>query len=178
MEFLRLGTDVRISDRAAIYNPEKISIGDLSRIDDFCVISGKITIGRNVHIAVFVNLAGGEKGIEIRDFAGISYASQVFSQSDDFTGQALTGSTVPARYTDVLKAEVVIGRHVIIGAGSIVLPGVTVADGCAVGAHSTIISSTEPWGIYAGTPGRLLRKRSQDLLLLEKEYLGQSVNRR
>jgi UDP-3-O-[3-hydroxymyristoyl] glucosamine N-acyltransferase len=104
--FAHLGAEVKVSTRAVIYNPERTAIGDYSRIDDFCVLSGKVTLGRNVHIAVFVNLAGAEAGITVSDFAGISYASQVFAQSDDYTGVALTGPTVPVRYTKVSKAPV------------------------------------------------------------------------
>src|ERR1700722_7471955 len=155
--FSRVGRDVRISDRTSIYEPEKISIGDFSRIDDFCLVSGNVTIGRNVHIAAFVNLAGGAAGIPLNDFSGVSYGSQLFTNSDDYSGETLTGPTVPQRYTKVYKAPIVLGRHVILGAGTIIFPGVTVAEGCAVGAHSTIRSSTQPWGIYVGTPARLLR---------------------
>ena len=59
MGFKYLGRNVRISDRAAIHNLDQIEIGHNSRVDDFCVISGKVKIGRNVHIAVFCNVAGG-----------------------------------------------------------------------------------------------------------------------
>ena len=172
--FNSLGTGVKISTRAVIYDAERISIGDCSRIDDFCVLSGKLTIGRNVHIAVFVNLAGGETGIVLRDFCGISYGSHIFTQSDDYTGGHLTGPTLPARYTKVFKSPVTIGRHTIVGAGSVILPGVTVEDGCSIGAHSTVIASTEPWGIYVGSPARFLRERRKDLLALEAEYLCES----
>ena len=54
MQFKALGSNVCISDKASIYNADQIELGDNSRIDDFCVISGKVSIGRNVHIAVFV----------------------------------------------------------------------------------------------------------------------------
>ncbi len=178
MGFAHIGADVRISDRAIIYDAHKISIGDHSRIDDLCVVSGKVKIGRNVHIAVFVNLAGGKGGITVRDFAGISYGSNIFSQSDDYSGGALTGPTVPACYTNVASAPVVIGRHVIVGAGCIVLPGVKIADGCAIGAGSTVISSTQPWGIYVGTPAARLRERGQELLRLERQYLAESNSNR
>ena len=40
MGFKRLGKNVKISDKASIYNADQIEIGDNSRIDDFCVISG------------------------------------------------------------------------------------------------------------------------------------------
>jgi UDP-3-O-[3-hydroxymyristoyl] glucosamine N-acyltransferase len=50
MGFRFLGTNVRISDKAAIYNAEQVEIGDYSRIDDFCIISGRVVIGRYCHI--------------------------------------------------------------------------------------------------------------------------------
>lgn len=49
--FKHLARNMRISDRASIYNTEQIEIGGYSRTDDFFVISGKITFGRYVHIA-------------------------------------------------------------------------------------------------------------------------------
>jgi len=98
MGFKSIGKNVRISDRAAIYNANEIEIGDNSRIDDFCVISGRIKIGRNVHFAVFCNVAGGSEGITFSDFSGLAYGCHVFSQSDDYTGGTLTNPTVPAKY--------------------------------------------------------------------------------
>ena len=61
--FKKLGKNIKVSDKASIYNPELIELGDYSRIDDFCVISGKINIGRFVHVAPQCLLAGGEEGI-------------------------------------------------------------------------------------------------------------------
>lgn len=66
--FRKLGKNIKISDKAAIYNADQIEIGDHSRIDDFCVLSGRISIGRNVHIAVYCNVAGGTEGIILEDF--------------------------------------------------------------------------------------------------------------
>ncbi|RYF12975.1 MAG: acyltransferase, partial [Oxalobacteraceae bacterium] len=77
--FRHVGRDVRISDRASIYEPERICIGDFSRIDDFCCISGQVTIGRNVHIALGCNVAGGESGITFEDFSGLAYGCHVFA---------------------------------------------------------------------------------------------------
>lgn len=101
--FKSLGDNVRISDKAAIYNPNQIEIGHNSRIDDFCVVSGKVTIGRNVHIAVFCNIAGGSEGIFFDDFSGLAYGCHVFSQSDDYSGRTLTNPTVPTEYKSETK---------------------------------------------------------------------------
>ena len=175
MNFKALGRNVRISDKASIYDAGQIEIGDYSRIDDFCVISGRVKIGRNVHIAVFSNVAGGEKGVILEDFSGLAYGCQVFSQSDDYSGHTMTNPTVPDRYKNELKSMVVIGRHSIIGTNTIVLPGVVVAEGTAVGAQSMVTKSTQPWSIYMGYPAKRLKARSRDLLGLETEYLGQEA---
>ena len=57
----------------------------------------------------------------------------------------------------------------IIGTGSTLLPGVTLGEGCSVGAMSLINKSLPAWGIYAGIPARLLRPRSRKLLELSRE---------
>ena len=56
--FKSIGKNVKISDKASIYNFDKMEIGDNSRIDDFCVISGSVKIGSNVHITPFCLVAG------------------------------------------------------------------------------------------------------------------------
>jgi 2,3,4,5-tetrahydropyridine-2-carboxylate N-succinyltransferase len=58
LNFKHIGKNVKISDKASIYNFEQISINDNSRIDDFCVVSGKIKIGKNVHISGGVGIGG------------------------------------------------------------------------------------------------------------------------
>ena len=171
MKFKFLGKNVQISDKASIYNPEQIEIDNQSRIDDFCVISGKVKIGRNVHIAVFCNVAGGEKGIVFEDFSGLAYGCQVFTQSDDYSGRTLTNPTVPDRFKQEIKKSIRIGRHSIVGTNSLVLPGVELGEGTAIGAQSMVTKSTEGWSIYIGSPARRIKARSRDLLNLEADYL-------
>ncbi len=170
--FKSVGSGVLISDKASIYNADQIEIGDNSRIDDFCLISGKVSIGRNVHIAAFCNLAGGEKGITLDDFAGLAYGCHVFTQSDDYSGKTMTNPTVPDKYKSETKEAIHIGKHSIVGTNSLIFPGVTLAEGTAVGALSAVTKPTEEWCIYVGNPAKRLRARKRDLLALEKEYLS------
>ncbi|BCG64775.1 MAG: dTDP-4-amino-4,6-dideoxygalactose transaminase [Methyloprofundus sp.] len=172
MHFKTLGHNVRISDKASIHNASQIELGDNSRIDDFCVISGKVSLGRNVHIAVFCNVAGGDKGIVFEDFSGLAYGCHVFTQSDDYTGRTLTNPTVPEKYKREAKKAIVIGRHSIVGTNSLIFPGVVLAEGTAVGALSMITKSTEEWSVYVGNPAKRVKARKRDLLQLEKEYLA------
>lgn len=166
-----LGRDVCISDKAVIYNADQLEIGDHSRIDDFCVVSGKVRIGRNVHIAVFCNVAGGSEGIVFEDFSGLAYGCHVFTQSDDYSGRTLTNPTVPARYKCETKKPIYIGRHSIVGTNSLIFPGVTLAEGTSVGALSMVTKSTQEWSVYFGIPARRIKARRRDLLDLEHQYL-------
>ncbi len=173
MGFKWLGANVRISEKAAIYNPEEVEIGNNSRIDDFCVISGKVSIGRNVHIAVFCNVAGGEKGITFEDFSGLAYGCHAFTQSDDYGGRTLTNPTVPDKYKREIKKAIVVGRHSIVGTSSLILPGVVLAEGTSIGALSMVTKSTEEWSIYFGSPAKRIKTRKRDLLKLEEELLAE-----
>ncbi len=173
MGFKKLGVNIKISNKASIYNCDQIEIGDNTRIDDFCVVSGKVSFGRNVHVAIFCNVAGGEKGIEFGDFSGLAYGCHVFTQSDDYSGATLTNPTVPSKYKQETKKSIVIGRHCIIGTMSVILPGVKLAEGCSVGAMSLVRKSTLPWGIYVGNPAKRLMERKRDLLELESMYINE-----
>lgn len=171
MGFKKVGINVKISTKCSIYNPERITLGDNSRVDDFCLLSGEIVIGRNVHIAAFCNVAGGELGITFCDYSGLAYGCHVFTQSDDYSGKAMTNPTVPEEFKNVAHKEIRIGKHVIVGTSSIILPGSHLAEGCSVGAMSMVTKPTESWYIYMGVPARKVKRRSQNILEAEKKYL-------
>jgi acetyltransferase-like isoleucine patch superfamily enzyme len=172
INFKYIGRNVKISNRSSIYNPEFIVVGDNSRVDDFCLISGMVKVGNNVHIAAFCNIAGGVKGVILEDFVGLSYGCTIFSQSDDYSGKTLTNPTIPDLFKNVKRKSVIIKKHSIIGTNSCVFPGVIIEEGCSFGANSTIKHSTKPWGIYAGVPLKRIKNRSRELLELEKKFLN------
>lgn len=171
MNFRKLGLGVKISRVARLYEPKYMSIGDYSMIDDFCILSGNITIGRNVHIAHGCRVIAGIEGVEMADFSGLAFGVTIFAQSDDYSGNALTNPTVPMQFRKIQRARVTLGRHVIVGTGSVVLPGVELAEGTSIGACSMVTKSTLPWSIYFGVPAKRLKARSQDMLGLEAQYL-------
>ncbi len=169
--FKSLGKNVLISTKASLYRPEEMIIGNNCRIDDFCLISGKIILGNNVHIAAFSNLSAGLCHIELQDFSGLAYGCHVFTGTDDYSGRTMTNPTIPIQYKGLSEKNITIGRHTIVGTNSVVFPGVHLAEGTAVGALSLMTKSTEAWSIYAGRPARKIKNRKRDLLVLEQEYL-------
>ena len=172
LHFVSLGNGVLISERASLHKTELMAIGDYSRIDDFCAVSGNVRIGRNVHVSVHCSITASREWAVFEDFSGLAMGCHVFTSSDDYSGKSMTNPTVPIEFRSPKHGSVRIGRHVIVGATSVVFPGVNIAEGCSIGAFSMVNRSTEPWGIYAGVPAARVRERSKDLLLLEQEYLA------
>lgn len=160
--------DVFISRKASIYGACNISIESNVRIDDFCILSGNITIGRYVHIAAYSALFGGEEGIVLKDFSGLSSRCVIYASSDDYSGNSLTNPTVPEKYTSAINEKVILEKHVIVGTGSSIMPGVMIGEGSAIGSMSLVNKSVEPWGVYVGIPCRKVKERSQKMLELEE----------
>lgn len=166
MGFASLGTNVLISDKASIYGANRIHIGSNVRIDDFCVLSAGergIDIGNYIHIAVFSSLIGAGR-ISLADFCNISSRVAIYSSNDDYSGRYMTNPMVPTKYTNVTHADVILGNHVIIGSGSVVLPGVILHDGVAIGALSLVTKNCEEFGVYVGSPAKKISNRQRDIL--------------
>jgi len=165
------GRDVKISRFANLYAPGSLSIGDHSRIDDFCILSGDITLGVCVHVAPQCLLFGAS-GLVLEDFSGLSSRVAIYTESEDYVaGNSLTNPTVPAPFRKVVDAGAVrLGRHAIVGCGAVILPGASLGEGTSIGALSLVRGQLEPWSVYAGNPAvRVGRRRSRTILRLEAE---------
>lgn len=165
-----LGTDVRISRYARLYNAAQITIGSHVRVDDFCILSAgeaPFILEDHIHISAGVKIYG-QYGFQMKSFSNISVDSRVFTQSDDFSGEAMIGPMVDLRYRNVYGYPLIIEKHVVIGAGSTILPCCTIGEGAAFGAHSLLKGTYDPWCIYAGSPAKYIKERSKHLVELEK----------
>jgi galactoside O-acetyltransferase len=166
--FKHVGKNAFISRKCSIYSPEEISIGNNVRIDDFCILSGKISLGSHVHISAYSALYG-KYGIILEDFTTISARVLVFSQNDDYTGGFLTNPMVPEHLRNVSGGTVIFKKFSIIGAGSIVMPGVTIQTGGAVGAMSLVTKDVEEWSIYVGIPAAFKKARKKKMADLSRD---------
>lgn len=169
--FCEIGSNVLISKKASIYNASKISIGNNVRIDDFCILSGRIRLSSYIHIAAYSALYGGNYGIEIHDYSNISSKNSIYALSDDYSGASMTNPMIPDKYKKIYGEKVVIKKHVIIGSGCVILPGVVLEEGSSFGAMTLINKSSEPWTIYAGIPFKKIKDRSKQLLKLEEQFV-------
>ena len=168
--FKYLGKNVLLSRNTCIYGAGNISIGDNSRIDDFVLLSGHINIGKHVHIAAYTGLFAGEAGIDIEDYCGISAHCCVYAVTDDYSGLALTNPTIPSKYKLITGKKVCLKKHVLVGAGSIILPGVCLEEGSSFGSMSLISKDSKAWTMYVGAPMKELRSRNKKILELEAQF--------
>lgn len=166
--FKALGENVLISDKCSIYNPQNISIGNNVRIDDFCILSAskEIKIYNNIHIACKASLIGKES-IILNDFSGISMGCSILSSSANFSGEFMTNPNLKEDLLDIDSKPIILDKHSIVGAHSVLLPGAYLEQGVVIGAMSIVKKRIPYFEIWAGNPLKFIKKRSENLLKLE-----------
>ncbi len=175
MGFKSVGENVKIAKNCTIVGLDKISLGNNIQIDENVFIAanaGPLIIGDYVHIGggSHLSCAG---GITLSDFCGLSQGVRIYSATDDYTGFSLTNATVPEKFKNVKIAPVFLGKHVLIGSGCVIIPGVEIGIGSSVGALSLVNISLKEWGVYFGSPAKRIKARSQNLLELERQLLSE-----
>lgn len=145
------GDNVLISKKCSIYSPEKISIGNNVRIDDFCILSGEIKLGSHIHISAYSALYGAN-GIEMEDYTGISPRTTIFSAMDDFQGDYLIGPIHTKEYINVTGGKVILRKFSQLGSGSTVFPNIEIGEGAVTGAMSLVNKDLNPWTVNVGIP--------------------------
>jgi galactoside O-acetyltransferase len=106
----------------------------------------------------------------MEDFSGLASGVRIVTGSDDFKDWGFGNPTINETFRNVRRAPVYIDKFCIIGANSVILPGVTVQEGAAVAAGSVVTKDLEPWGIYVGN--RKVGERDEKGVLANyKKYL-------
>lgn len=167
---------VKTFEYTKIIGLENIEFGENVIIDDFVLIYAKenIKIGNFVHIANFASITGGNK-LTIEDFAAVSQGCRILTATDDLKYSGFGNSTVDNKFRNIKSAPIKIGKFSIVGANSVVLPGVTIGEGATVGANSVVTKNLEPWGIYIGN--KKVGERDKEAVLANyKKFLDSPNN--
>ena len=125
-------------------------------IDDsaFIVLPFHTDFGRNITIGrdVFIN-----SNCTMLDQGGITVHDSV-KLGPNVTLVTSNHPLDPSDRKAVVSTPIVLERNCWIGAGSIVLPGVTVGEDSVVGAGSVVTRDVEPRTVVAGSPARVIRR--------------------
>ena len=168
--FKSYGKNLKISDKAVFYRPERIEMGNNIQIDDFCIIANNIKFHNNIHIAAGTYLLSGPNSIiELEDYTGVAFQSLILTNSDDYRGEFMTNPTIPEKYRKITESSVILRKHSLVGSGSKIMPGVEIKEGTSIGAMSLVTKSTKSWKIYFGIPARVIGERSKHILELEQQ---------
>jgi acetyltransferase-like isoleucine patch superfamily enzyme len=151
---------VCIYEHCIILKPEMISLASGVRIDAMTRLEGGLglSIGENVHIGTGsrLNIGGGE--LEFGAHSGCSVNVVIATANPDLSYQLISAAEAPED-CHVSKRKTVVGKYVVIFAGAILCPGVTIGDYAVIGAGSVVTHDIEPWEIVAGNPAQQIGVR-------------------
>jgi len=170
----KIGKNVIIGKTVRIRYPELVEIGDNVIIDDFTYISTSLRLHNYVHISSGCKIIGGRKSfVEMYPFSTLAPNVVLSAGSDDYSDGIAT-PLVPIEFKgNAIVGKIILEKHCIVGANSVVLPNVVFNIGACLGALSLANKDLEEWCLYAGIPARLLKKRnSENIQLLEKRFYG------
>lgn len=172
-KFKKIGEDVRINNSSQITRPELVELGNHISIDMCVYMSVSAKIGDYIHIAPHVSIIGGADSLLVMEnFSAIATGSKIICASDDFK-EGFLCPFIPLEYRKVINKPIIFKRFTASGANSVVMPGVTLAEGSVLGANSLLTHDTEPWTIYVGSPARPLKiKRDSELILKGVKQMG------
>lgn len=145
--FKKVGKNVQISKSVNFYN-FKGSIGSNCRIDDHCILIGKIDIGDHVHIAAYNLLSASKFGnkINISNFTGIGPRSYISCSTEDYLVDDMSNPTISKKYRkNIIFSNIFIGENVLVGAGSSIIPRskkqIRIGDNVSIGTNTIIAKS-------------------------------------
>lgn len=130
--------------------------------EDVYVGGRNLTIGRNVHIDVGGYLDGSAP-ISIGDHSRLGPYVRILTGSHRYRLSDVRRWPEDPCIAEPVKVEM----GCWLGMGAMILPGVTIREGCIIEAGAIVIADTAPHGLYAGVPA----KRIKDLPLAER-FIG------
>jgi acetyltransferase-like isoleucine patch superfamily enzyme len=156
-QFRKIGQNVIIEGGVLVFHPENIEIGNHIYIGHYTILKGyykgRMVIGDGTWIGqqCFFHSAG---DLIIGNNVGVGPGVKIITSV-----HAEEGREIPILHSRIEFAPVIIEDEVDIGAGAIILPGVTVAKGTQIGAGAVVTEKFPEYAVIAGIPARLLRYR-------------------
>ena len=161
-----------VSDKAKIGNGSKI--WNLAQVREDVVIGNNCIIGKNVYIDFGVSVGNNCKiqnnsslyhGTTIED--GVFVGPHVLLINDKLPRAINADGSIKGN-DDWLVGEIVIKYGASIGAGAIILPGVTVGKFALVGSGAVVTKNVPDFGLVYGNPAKLVGLVDESGKLIEK----------
>ncbi|MFN0058374.1 MAG: acyltransferase [Planctomycetota bacterium] len=160
--FSSVGENVQVSTRASVYAISG-TIGSNVRVDDFCILKGHVEIGSYVHICAYCSVSGVRGAVRLGDFSTLANRVSIYTGSDDYSASALSSSVVPQDTVVTMTGDVTLEHAALVGAHTVILPGVTIGEGASVGAMCVINKNVAPAEVLVRMPPGVVRRGLRDL---------------
>ena len=134
------------------------------QIDGFPWIQPRVTIIHTERIVSGTHL-GINCGTYINGVGGIQFGNNVLIGSNVTISSGehpIDGAHPPIFSRLVIPKKIVINDDVWIGAGAVIMPGITWAKGSVIGANAVVTKDTEEYSVYVGVPARKIRNRQDE----------------
>lgn len=123
----------------------------------------RLILGNNIQMNDYVHICALDH-VEIGD--GCLFASHVYISDNShgrYSGGFCESSPDEAPdHREYVIAPVKIGKNVWLAEGVIIMPGVTIGDGCVIGAHSVVNKDIPEGCIAVGSPAKVIKRYSRD----------------
>ena len=152
-----LGENVVFEHGVLVFHPENIDIGSHIYVGHYTILKGyhlnKMMIGNGTWIGqqCFLHSAG---GLIIGEAVGIGPGVKIITSAHN-----LGEIDKPILHSTIEFAPVCIGDGCDIGAGAVILPGVTIGRGVQIAAGAVVAKDMKDYSVAAGVPAKTIRKR-------------------
>jgi acetyltransferase-like isoleucine patch superfamily enzyme len=135
----------------------KVTINERCELSQGTVLKaygGEITIGQNTFLGEYCIIYG-HGGVTIGDNTLIAMHTCIVSSNHTIANK---NTLIRSQGDDLLPVK--IGSDVWIGAGAKILGGVTIGDGCIIGAGAVVTKNLPPYAIAVGVPAQITGYRN------------------
>lgn len=154
---VKFGRNLILKGRIDVTSPENIELGNNVKLGKEVYLGAwakaKLVIGNNSYIGRWTIILA-HQSVIIGNDCSIAPGCHITDVNHGIKPGVLI------REQALVAAPLNIGNDVWVGAGSSILPGVTIGDGAVVGARSVVTHDIPPNAIVAGAPAKILRYRT------------------
>jgi len=184
--FVKVGKNNQISKKVSFINIINGTLGSNVRIDDYCVIKGRVQIGSFIHISNFCLISGSEKNVVvIKDRAGLSNNVSLLTSSDHYLKSPINSANdLPNKILKIRDLNLKIGNIMLkegclIGAYSLILPNTVVGISTSIGAYSILYKKIDDFIYYSNRDISKVTKKKKDKInipIVINTYFGNKIS--
>ena len=142
----------------------KIKVSDNTNIWQYTVVLEDVEIGENCNVNAHCLIEGGVKiGNNVTLKSGVYLWDGIIVEDNVFIGPNATfcNDRYPRSKKQVPHKQLRICRGASIGAGAVVLDGLTIGENAMIGAGSVVTKDVPPGELWVGNPAKYVRKLNE-----------------